>query len=176
MAGRDQELARPLDAFGRGEGRRHDLGRRHEIGRVDRMHHEAAMAARDMLGEARRQERRGRARDDGILRRETVELGEDLALHLDALGRALLHMRGAGKRRAEIGRNGDARQHGLRRVSAQKPVRRELRQHLADEIEGLARGFGDLVEERDLMPGPREGDRPGAPDETRADDGHSRHG
>ena len=99
-----------------------------------------------------------------------VELGEHLALHLDTLGRALLHMRGIGEGRAEIGRDRNAREERSQILVVEQAVRGELRDGEADEGERLLRRIGRPVMKRNLVPGSREGDRPGTPDQSRADD------
>ena len=103
-----------LDHRGIGPGRRAQLDQRRHVRRVDRMGDQAALAPGDVLGEAGRRDARGRAREDRIRRGQAVELAEHLALDLDPLGRALLHVGGAVQRLGEPDDVADAAGDGVR--------------------------------------------------------------
>ena len=72
-----------VDRFGRGPRRAAQFDQRHQMRRIDGMADQAARAARQRFGEARRHDGRGRGHQERIRRRQPVELGEDRALVLD---------------------------------------------------------------------------------------------
>ena len=146
---------------------------RHER-RVDRMRDQAAVAARDVLGEARRRDARGRAREDRLRAGETIELGVHLALDLDPLRHALLDVGGAGERLGEPGGVADPPEHRMRILD--QPEAGEIGEPRRD---GIARRLERRrlgIVQHDLVAGPAEHDRPGLTDQAAADQRDPFHG
>ena len=175
MAGRDQEFAGPFHRLGRRPWRRHDFGGRNEVGRVDRVHDDAAMPARHVIGEGGRQQRRRGACDHGIGGHKAVDAGEDVALDIPVLRRVLLYVDDPIEGLREIRCGRDAREHVLGFLPAQQIIVGEVAEHARDIVAGTCRRFGQVVPHGDLMAGTRETDRPAASDEPASDDGYLGH-
>ena len=124
------------------------------------------MAPGDVLGEGGRRNARGRARENRIRRGQPVELGVQLALHLDPLGRAFLDMGGAVQRLGEPRGVADAPENGVRVVD--QPEACEIREARRDGIPRPLQGRGLGVVQHDLMTGAAEHDRPRLPDQAAA--------
>jgi hypothetical protein len=139
------------------------------------VHDQAALAARQPLGESRGQDRRGRAGQHGAARRQRIEGGEDRPLQLQVFGRVFLDVVGAGQRRSEIPLDADQRLDGFRILSSQEVALGQVRQHGPGEFHGRFRRRRVLVPQSHLVAGPGEGDGPAPADEAGADDGHLSH-
>ena len=146
-----------------------------EIRRIDRVDDESARAAPQRLGEPRRQDRRGRAGQYGVVRRDRVEAGEHPSFDLDVFGRAFLDVARALQRFLQRRGAAHSRANGGRKL-LQEPVRREVGQNLLGVPQSAVDRVRLLIPERDLMAGAREADRPGATDETQSDEGDFAHG
>jgi hypothetical protein len=128
--------------------------------------HEAAPAAAQVLGEGRGRNAGGRAGEDRIGCRQPVELGEHLALDLDPLGRALLDVVGARQRLAE--RAGVAHPAAHRRGVVDQAEAREVVEPRCDVAARLLERRRLGVEQRHLVAGAAEHDRPGLADQAAA--------
>ncbi len=126
VAGSFQEIGGAPDRFRGCPWRRHHFGRRDDVGRIERMNHQAARAAGQRRGELRRQDRRGRAGQDGLRHRRGIEARKDPPLDLDVFGRVLLHVIGPAERLLERGRDAHAGADLTRRRAAEEVVLRKI--------------------------------------------------
>ena len=97
------------------------------------------------------------------MRRQAVELGEQRLLHLEALGRVLLHVIGAGERRAQDHPRRCRRASMICGVAPfEQIIRGKVGRHGCDEVDRPSGRVAILIPERDVMARASEGDRPGA--------------
>ncbi len=176
MAGIDEEGARPFQRLGGRPRRRHHLGRRNEIGRVDRMHDQAAVPPLQMVGEFRRQQRRGGTGDDRLRAGKRIDQGKHLALHIEVFRRVLLDMGCIGQRLRQFGDDGDAAEHGFDGLPAHQVVRGKIAEHAFYVVAGATRRGRRLVPHPHIMACAGEADRPGPPDEPASDNRDIGHG
>ena len=94
---------------------------------------------------------------------QAVEIGEHLALDLDPLGRALLHVGGANQRLAEILCLPDAAQHRARIL--EQAARHQVAQPRRDAVLRPRQRTRIGVVQHDVVARPAEHDRPGLADQ-----------
>src|SRR6185312_11581052 len=169
VAGGAQELRRAVDGRRVRPRRGNDFCGGNEIGRIDRVDDKTARPALEVFGERRRQDGRGRARQQGLGRRGGVEPREHSALHFDILGSVLLNVDRILERRFEGWRYTDSRSDFTGRGAVQKIVRLKVGQEPLDIRQCLAWRLAVLVPKGDLATGAGETDRPRPSDEARAD-------
>ena len=139
------------------------------------MDHQAARAAGQRLGELRRQDRRGRAGQDGLRHRRGIEARKNPSLDLDVFGRVLLDVSGPAERLLERCRDAHAGADLTRRGAAEEIVLRKTGQDRIDVGERVGGRGRRRVPERYVMARPREADGPGTADESCTDDGDFAH-
>ena len=158
-----------VDDVGARERRRNELDDRQQVRRVTGVCDQAAVAAGELCRDRGGRDRRRARGEDRVGRCEAVELREELLLQPEALGRALLHVRGARDGILYAGRRSDTGGNRRRRL-AEQPESRELvepgAQLLGRQLEPLRIG----ILERHGRAAAREDDRPCHADASRADD------
>ncbi len=172
LADRCVEGGGALHGLRRREGAGGELHERHQVRRVVGVGGEAALRpARRRLDVADREARRARA-DEGILRRRRVHGGEDLALELQVLTHALLHVPDAGHRLIEVGRRAQRGAAARRRVGVGEPVAGQEPCRVPRALEGAGESLAVHVVDPHCEAGGREQPGPAGAGQPGADDGH----
>ena len=91
-----------------------------------------------MIGEFRRQQRRGGTGDDCFRAGKGVDQGEHFPLYVEVLGRILLDMHRIGQRLCQVRDNGDAGKDCVGRLSPQQIVGDEVGEDAGDVVAGAA--------------------------------------
>src|SRR5262249_12584013 len=134
--------------------------RGNEVRRIDWMRDETPRFARKLGADARWQYARSRTRQDSILLRRGVELGEHFAFDPEIFGHVFLHMSGTGQCRFKGSDAGDPRAQVRGRLPLEHASQLERPQHTLDRAECARDRFVVSVEKHYVMTTACEGDGP----------------
>ncbi len=174
LASAFKQLASPRDHARVGPRCGYDLHQPNQRRRIERVRDQAALAVREIFGEVRGRDTRGRAGQNRIRRGGFVERGEYRPLRLDRLGHVLLYVDRAVQRVGQVAGRADAGGDRFRRL-VDDGVALQFLERAADVGGCLFERRRLAVVERDLVAGPGENDRPAAPHQPGADDGYLAH-
>jgi hypothetical protein len=140
------------------------------------MNNEAAVTTRQVFREKRRQNSGTRACENGILRRQAIEVGEQRFFHVELLGCVFLNVIRVGERNGKSFLDSKAAQQSLWAGAAKQIIRGQVRHYGCDEFDSAIGRAGILIPKRNVMSSARKSYRPSPADESSAIDGHMRHG
>ena len=123
--------------------RAYEFHQRHQMGRIDRMRHQAAVAAFEFFREQARDDGGGGGGENRIGCGQAVEFGKDRALGLQCFGGVFLHVAGAVERVGKRGGSSNPFCGGLRIVD--EPMFLQFCQAVGHHHERPIGGAGDGV-------------------------------